>query len=82
MQIKRTIGPKGQLIIPKVVREYLGIKPGSDIILEVYENEIIIRPAIDPKKFIEDFTKHSKKLKRKVDVKEIKRVLEEEYEVH
>ena len=32
MIIKRKVGPKGQIVIPKIVRESLGIQPGDEFL--------------------------------------------------
>ncbi|MDI6883715.1 MAG: AbrB/MazE/SpoVT family DNA-binding domain-containing protein [Hadesarchaea archaeon] len=78
MKIVRTVGPKGQVVVPKDVREYLGLKPGSKITFEVKEKELIIRPETDPEKFVDEFCSVvSKKLKKPID---IKKIIEEEYE--
>jgi AbrB family looped-hinge helix DNA binding protein len=44
LRIKVKLGNKGQLVIPKVVRERLGLKENADALLEVKENLIEIRP--------------------------------------
>ena len=49
------IGPKGQIVIPKIIREYLGVKPGDTVILEVRERKLVIVPGIDPREFVEGF---------------------------
>ena len=39
--------PKGQVIIPKEIRERLGIKPGKALSLELVDDHIEIRPLPD-----------------------------------
>ena len=75
MSIRRKVGPKGQIVIPKVFRESLGIKPGDEVLMEIGEKELRIRPEADPEKFIEEFcSAGGKKLTRKID---LEKVLEE-----
>ena len=78
MNIRRKLGPKGQLVIPKVVREFLGIKPGDVVVIEVREKEVLIKPGVDPVRFVEDFCFITgTKLKKKLD---LEKLLEEEVE--
>lgn len=78
MKIRRKIGHKGQLVIPKVIREYVGIMPGDEVIMEVREKEVIIRSGVDPKDFIESFCSIAgKKLTKKID---LERLMEKEIE--
>jgi AbrB family looped-hinge helix DNA binding protein len=77
MKIKRTIGPKGQIVIPKDIREYLSLKPGSPVTLEVREGEVVIRPETNPEEFVKKFCEFPKKLTEKID---LKRIYEEELE--
>ena len=77
MIIKRKLGPKGQIVIPKDIRDLLKIKPGSEIIIEINKNEIIIRPAENEDDFLKKFFTTSKKLTEKIN---IKKQLEEQYE--
>ncbi len=78
MRIRRRIGPKGQIVIPKIVREALGIQPGDEIVMEVREKELLMKPELDPEKFVDDFcSTGKKKLARKID---LKKILEEEVE--
>jgi len=80
MKIRRTLGEKGQIVIPKDVREYLGLKPGSEIIFEIKEKEVIIKPRESPEEFVKEFTSIPKKLK-KISMRKIKKILEEEYDL-
>jgi len=78
MIVRRKVGPKGQIVIPKVIREFLGIEPGAEVLLEVRNGKLIIKPGKDPESFIEEFCSQVKdKLTREVDLKGL---LEEEVE--
>ncbi|MGQ9468984.1 MAG: AbrB/MazE/SpoVT family DNA-binding domain-containing protein [Nitrososphaerales archaeon] len=55
MRIKVKLGEKGQLVIPKVVRESVGLREDRPAILEVKEKRIEIRPFPD-----EDLVKKAK----------------------
>ncbi len=73
---RRTVGPKGQVVIPDSMRQALGIKPGSKVVFEIRDEEIVIRPDLKPNEFVENYTKtYAKKLRKEVDVK---KVIEEE----
>lgn len=41
------VGPKGQVVLPKAVRDRLGIQPGDEVYVEEADGEIRIRRA-DP----------------------------------
>jgi AbrB family looped-hinge helix DNA binding protein len=77
MIIKRKLGPKGQIVIPKDAREQLNIKPGSEVLIEVVNNEIRIKPAMSEMDFFNNFVKTSKKLAEKID---FKKLYDEQYE--
>ena len=78
MKIPRRIGPKGQIVIPKIVRDFVGIKPGDTVLIEVREGEIVITPGADPREFVESFCSVVKeKLAEKID---LERLIESEVE--
>jgi len=78
MKLRRKIGQKGQIVIPKVVRESAGIKPGDEIVMEIREKEVVIKPGMDPEEFVESFCSVTgNKLTKKVD---LERLLEQEVE--
>ncbi len=37
MRVKRRIGPKGQVVIPKKFREALGLRSGVEVVVELRE---------------------------------------------
>ncbi len=71
MYIIRTVGEKGQIVIPKDIREYFGLRRGSRLLFEVKNDEIIIRPQKD-EEFAEEFCSIVKeKLTKKIDIKRL-----------
>ncbi len=40
------VGPKGQVVIPKVIRDQLGIKPGERVMVDRDGSEVRIRRAL------------------------------------
>lgn len=81
MNIKRTVGEKGQVVVPKDIREHLGMKPGTEVIFEVRGEEVVLRPGLDPKKFVEDFCSIRKKVKKRMTLKELKKIEAESYDL-
>ncbi|MBI4174374.1 MAG: AbrB/MazE/SpoVT family DNA-binding domain-containing protein [Candidatus Aenigmarchaeota archaeon] len=80
MLMRRNVGEKGQVVLPKDVRDYLGIKPGSEVVFELRDREIVIKPRQSGKEFLEDFL-NVPKLKKPVTAREIKKTTEEQYEL-
>jgi AbrB family looped-hinge helix DNA binding protein len=37
------IGPKGQVVVPKAIRDRLGLVPGDDVVVDEVEGEVRIR---------------------------------------
>jgi AbrB family looped-hinge helix DNA binding protein len=69
---KRVIGPKGQIVIPKKIREQLGLKRGSKVIFESENGEIKLKPQTKPEEFIEEFCAEvKKKLKERISLDEL-----------
>ncbi|HZW55826.1 MAG TPA: AbrB/MazE/SpoVT family DNA-binding domain-containing protein [Nitrososphaerales archaeon] len=68
MRIKVKLGDKGQIVIPKVARESIGLKERGGALLEVKEDVIEIRPLPS-----EDLVQRSKERAKKYggDVKKL-----------
>jgi AbrB family looped-hinge helix DNA binding protein len=68
----KNIGPKGQVVIPKRIRNALGLNPGVDVNIEIRGEEIVIsKPKIEGS-YTEYYTStHSPKLKQPIDIKKI-----------
>lgn len=83
MNLDRTMGEKGQVVVPKDIRDQLGLKPGSELLFEIEDGKIIIRKKTDGEKTAEAFFSvipKEKKLK-KLTIKEIKSILDEQYDL-
>ncbi len=78
MKIKREIGEKGQIVIPKDIREHLGLDFGVNVTFEVKDDEVIIKKEKN-EEFLKDFL-NVPKLKKKLSIKDLKRAYEEQYE--
>ena len=79
MERKTTVGPKGQIVIPKDIRDKIGIKEYSEVIVDVMDDSVIIRKLKPESVTYVDYycTTYSKKLTKKID---IKKITEEQYE--
>ncbi|MBI2137508.1 AbrB/MazE/SpoVT family DNA-binding domain-containing protein [Candidatus Woesearchaeota archaeon] len=43
MIAKMKIGPKGQVVIPKLIRDDFGLKPGGEVIVDYNGRDVVIR---------------------------------------
>ena len=71
-------------MIPKIMRESLGIQPGDEVLMEIREKELLIKPEVDQENFVEDFCSIAKKkLTQKIDLKgNLEEEIEERLTLH
>ena len=74
--IVRNILAKGQIVIPKTIRELLGINIGDEIIVDIQDGKIMLSKKGKASKI---FYEISKKSRVNVSIEEIKETLEERY---
>ncbi len=80
MIIRREMGEKGQVVIPKDIRELLSLRARSKVIFEIENNEVKLKPEKTAEEIVEDFL-NVPKLKKKLTTKQMKELLEEQYEL-
>lgn len=66
---------RGRIIIPKSLREELELKPGQKLLIERRDGEIVLKPAIDLKRFSLELRGCVKK--SKIRPEELKKIWEE-----
>lgn len=47
--MSQTIGPKGQVVVPKKIRDALGLKPGDAVVVHQHGNQIVIESTASQK---------------------------------
>ena len=79
MIAKRAIGERGQFVVPKDVREQLGLRPGTEVTVEVKGGKMIVEPAKSVDEFLKDFFTSSRTLKVKNGAEWISKAIDEEH---
>jgi AbrB family looped-hinge helix DNA binding protein len=46
------VGPKGQVVIPKEVRDELGMKPGEEVVVHAAEGAAVVRRLSPPSELV------------------------------
>lgn len=69
---RKNVGQKGQVVIPKQLRDAMGLKPGVEVILELRGDEIVIsKPKIEGSYTEYYTTTQAPKLKKLVNIKKL-----------
>lgn len=75
--ITRNVLNKGQIVIPKALRDILGIDNGDEVQIELEGNNIILRKRSDP---VDVFRKVARSNKKRITMKDIKEDLGSRYQ--
>lgn len=82
MIMEREIGKKGQVVIPKDIRQLLGLeKENSKVIFEVEDNEVKLKRKDDPKKILQKFFTIARTRGKDLTLKDLKKIEEESYDI-
>lgn len=83
MELERTVSDKGQIVIPEDIRRRLGLKPGSEVVFDMHDDVVIMRPKKSAEEIVEEFCNLPGKSKlKRLNPKKLKRIMDEEYEIH
>jgi AbrB family looped-hinge helix DNA binding protein len=75
--ISKNVLAKGQIVIPKTIRDLLGINVGDKMIVDVENGKITLSKK---QNILDTFLEVCKKSPGKISMKEIKRELDKRYE--
>lgn len=64
---KRKVGDRGQVTIPKELRERRGIEGGDEVIFVEIDDEIRIKPPTDEERLAEGYRKRAERSRRLAD---------------
>ncbi len=70
IQLHATIGEKGQVVIPKPIRDMFHLRPFTEIVFDVEQEKIILKKKQDGLKILEDYlsaVKNKKQPPKKID---------------
>ena len=70
----RTVGKKGQVTIPKEIREKFGLKEGERVVFEIRGDEIVMRPEKSGEDYVEELASVVKKKLEAPEPAELKRL--------
>ncbi|ATZ61508.2 MAG: AbrB/MazE/SpoVT family DNA-binding domain-containing protein [Methanosarcinales archaeon Met12] len=75
--ISKNVLAKGQIVIPKTIRDILGINVGDEIVIDIENEKIILSKK---RNVVDVFLEVCKESASKISMKKIKRELETRYE--
>ncbi|MEE9151153.1 MAG: AbrB/MazE/SpoVT family DNA-binding domain-containing protein [Thermoplasmata archaeon] len=75
--ISKKVLAKGQVVIPKAIRDLLGINEGDEVVIGIEKEKIILSKKQDA---FDVFLEVSERKAKKISIKDIKKELEARYE--
>lgn len=79
LRFTRPLSPRGQVVVPKDIRLYLGLKEGAQVVFEVHDGTVSLHaPDVDAG-LVEEFLGGAR-LKGKSDLARIKGLIREQYD--
>lgn len=79
MIMTREMGEKGQIVIPKDIREMFNLRAKSKVVFEITNDDVRIKPAQTAEEIVEDFL-NVPKLKKKISPKQMKEMILSQYD--
>ncbi len=80
MIIRRQLSEKGQVVIPKDIRNMLRLTEGDEVVFEIINNEVKIKKEEEIEKFLNKFFNIAR-LKKGPTLKDLKKIEEESYDL-
>ncbi len=72
--MKTKVSSKGQVVIPKEVRDRLGIKPGTILEVRIEGRRIVLEPALEPPDIFVELGEKSEEILRELKVESEERI--------
>jgi AbrB family looped-hinge helix DNA binding protein len=78
LSVRRPIGERGQVVVPKDIREFLNLRPGGNVVFTVHDGNVVLKRDEPEANFVAEFL-NTPKLKKLVSAAGIKRLILEEH---
>jgi AbrB family looped-hinge helix DNA binding protein len=65
VELRIKVGPKGQILIPKIFRDRYGLKEGDAVVIEPEEEGVLIRGRPSTRETEQEIERHVSELKAK-----------------